>query len=284
MRLRNVPGSREAIADSPLAINEPKKLKGKWNEEFGNNNPIRIEIGMGKGKFITQLAMENPDINYVGIEKYSSVLIRAIEKCEDIEIKNLRFIRMEAEYIQDVFEKDEVDRIYLNFSDPWPKDRHAKRRLTSKQFFERYDGILKKDGIVEFKTDNDLLFQFSLEQVPEAGWNLDKFTWDLHNDEEMVKGNVMTEYESKSFSFISSFASRTFSFFTIGMSIFLASSRSLTQSSSKPAITATHGTPRSIPGMPAIQPPSVMAKIIHKGRSPVELPRILGPIRLPSSC
>ena len=197
MRLRNVPGSREAIADSPLAINEPKELKGKWNEEFGNNNPIRIEIGMGKGKFITQLAMENPDINYVGIEKYSSVLIRAIEKCEDIEINNLRFIRMEAEYIQDVFEKDEVDRIYLNFSDPWPKDRHAKRRLTSKQFFERYDGILKKDGIVEFKTDNDLLFQFSLEQVPEAGWNLDKFTWDLHNDEEMVKGNVMTEYESK---------------------------------------------------------------------------------------
>ena len=168
MRLRNVPGSREAIADSPLAINEPKELKGKWNEEFGNNNPIRIEIGMGKGKFITQLAMENPDINYVGIEKYSSVLIRAIEKCEDIEINNLRFIRMEAEYIQDVFEKD-----------------------------ERYDGILKKDGIVEFKTDNDLLFQFSLEQVPEAGWNLDKFTWDLHNDEEMVKGNVMTEYESK---------------------------------------------------------------------------------------
>lgn len=149
MRLRNVPGSREAIADSPLAINEPKELKGKWNEKFGNNNPIRIEIGM------------------------------------------------EAEYIQDVFEKDEVDRIYLNFSDPWPKDRHAKRRLTSKQFFERYDGILKKDGIVEFKTDNDLLFQFSLEQVPEAGWNLDKFTWDLHNDEEMVKGNVMTEYESK---------------------------------------------------------------------------------------
>ena len=104
---------------------------------------------------------------------------------------------MDAENIGDVFAKGEVDRIYLNFSDPWPKDRHAKRRLTSKQFFERYDGILKKDGIVEFKTDNDLLFQFSLEQVPEAGWNLDKFTWDLHNDEEMVKGNVMTEYESK---------------------------------------------------------------------------------------
>lgn len=197
MRLRNVPGSREAIAESNLAINEPQVLKGKWNEEFGNNNPIRIEIGMGKGRFITQLALKNPDINYVGIEKYSSVLIRAIEKCQDIEVPNLRFIRMEAEYICDVFNKEEVDRIYLNFSDPWPKDRHAKRRLTSKQFFERYDNILKKDGVVEFKTDNDLLFQFSLEQVPEAGWNLVAQTWDLHNDSEMVKGNVMTEYESK---------------------------------------------------------------------------------------
>ena len=196
MRLRNVPGSREAIADSPLAINEPKKLKGKWNEEFGNNNPIRIEIGMGKGKFITQLAMENPDINYVGIEKYSSVLIRAIEKCEDIEIKNLRFIRMEAEYIQDVFEKDEVDRIYLNFSDPWPKDRHAKRRLTSTHFFGFYDKILIPDGQVIFKTDNRDLFDFSLEQVPLAGWKLLNYTYDLHNSE-YNEGNIMTEYETK---------------------------------------------------------------------------------------
>ena len=197
MRLRNVPGSREVIADNPLAINEPTENKGKWNEVFGNNNPIQIEIGMGKGKFITQLAMENPDINYVGIEKYSSVLIRALEKCEDKEINNLKFIRMEAEYICDVFGEGEVDKIYLNFSDPWPKDRHAKRRLTSKQFFERYNVILKKDGFVEFKTDNDDLFEFSLEQVPGAGWTLDKFTWDLHNDMEMVVGNVMTEYESK---------------------------------------------------------------------------------------
>lgn len=197
MRLRNVPGAREAIADNVMAINEPTVLKGKWKEEFGNDNPIRIEIGMGKGKFITTLAQENPDVNYVGIEKYSSVLIRAIERCQDIEVPNLRFIRMDAEYICDVFEKEEVDRIYLNFSDPWPKDRHAKRRLTSKQFFDRYNDILKKDGLVEFKTDNDLLFQFSLEQVPEAGWNLVEQTWDLHNDEKLVKGNVMTEYEEK---------------------------------------------------------------------------------------
>lgn len=197
MRLRNVPGSREAIADSPLAVNEPTELKGRWKEEFGNDNPIRIEIGMGKGKFITTLAQQNPEINYIGIEKYSSVLIRAVEKCEELDVPNLRFIRMEAEYICDVFEEGEIDRIYLNFSDPWPKDRHAKRRLTSKQFFDRYNVVLKKDGIVEFKTDNDLLFQFSLDQVPEAGWKLAEQTWDLHNDERLVEGNVMTEYESK---------------------------------------------------------------------------------------
>ena len=197
MRLRKKWWAVPEMKENAQVIFNAENLKGKWNEEFGNNNPIRIEIGMGKGRFITQLALENPDINYVGIEKYSSVLIRAIEKCQDIEVPNLRFIRMEAEYICDVFNKEEVDRIYLNFSDPWPKDRHAKRRLTSKQFFGRYDNILKKDGVVEFKTDNDLLFQFSLEQVPEAGWNLVAQTWDLHNDSEMVKGNVMTEYESK---------------------------------------------------------------------------------------
>ena len=197
MRLSNVPGSREAIADNDMAINEPTELKGKWKEEFGNDNPIRIEIGMGKGKFITTLAMENPDINYIGIEKYSSVLIRAIERCEEIEVPNLRFIRMEAEYICDVFEKGEVDRIYLNFSDPWPKDRHAKRRLTSRQFFARYDQVLKKDGHLEFKTDNQDLFTFSLEEVPEAGWKLDASTRDLHHDPVLNEGNVMTEYEEK---------------------------------------------------------------------------------------
>ena len=197
MRLRNVPGAREDIAKHELAINEPENNKGKWNEEFGNDNPIQLEIGMGKGLFLTTLAQQNPDINYVGLEKYSSVLVRALDKCEDLELENIRFIRMEAEYIEDVFDEGEVDKIYLNFSDPWPKDRHAKRRLTSVQFLKRYDTILKKDGVVEFKTDNDDLFEFSVEQVPEAGWEIIAKTWDLHNDEEMVKGNVMTEYETK---------------------------------------------------------------------------------------
>lgn len=197
MRLRNVPGAREDIAKHELAINEPENHKGKWNELFGNENPVQIEIGMGKGLFLTTLAQQNPNINYVGIEKYSSVLVRALEKCEDLELENIRFIRMEAEYIEDVFAEGEVDKIYLNFSDPWPKDRHAKRRLTSVQFLKRYDTILKKDGIVEFKTDNDDLFNFSLEQVPEAGWKIIEQTWDLHNDEVMVKDNVMTEYERK---------------------------------------------------------------------------------------
>ena len=197
MRLRNVPGARENIAKHELTINEPEKNKGKWNGEFGNDNPVQLEIGMGKGLFLTTLAQENPNINYIGIEKYSSVLIRALEKCEDLELDNIRFIRMEAEYIEDAFAEGEIDKIYLNFSDPWPKDRHAKRRLTSVQFLKRYDTILKKEGVVEFKTDNDDLFEFSVEQVPEAGWEIVAKTWDLHNDEELVKGNVMTEYETK---------------------------------------------------------------------------------------
>lgn len=197
MRLRNVPGSREALAANDFTINEPNECRGKWSEVFGNNNPIRIEIGMGKGRFIMGLAALNPDINYIGIEKYSSVLIRAIEKQEEEQLLNIRFIRMDAETIEEVFAPGEVDRIYLNFSDPWPKDRHAKRRLTSRQFLARYNNILKKDGIVEFKTDNRLLFDWSLEEVEPAGWKKDAVTFDLHNDSAMNEGNIMTEYEEK---------------------------------------------------------------------------------------
>lgn len=196
MRLRNVKGSRDVIAASEYVIKDETTRKGTWKSIFGNSNPVHIEIGMGKGQFITTLSQQNPDINYVGIEKYSSVLIRAIAKQEELQLPNLYFIRMEAEYIADVFAPGEVARIYLNFSDPWPKDRHAKRRLTSKEFLARYDQILAADGEVIFKTDNRELFDFSLEQVPEAGWKLENFTYDLHHSE-YQEGNIMTEYETK---------------------------------------------------------------------------------------
>lgn len=197
MRLRNVPGSRDMIAESPFTIKDETEWKGRWNEEFGNDHPIHIEIGMGKGQFIMTLAKEHPEINYVGIEKYSSVLVRALEKQQEMELPNIKFIRMEAENIAEVFAPGEVARIYLNFSDPWPKDRHAKRRLTSVQFLQRYENILQKDGHLIFKTDNRDLFDFSLEQVEEAEhWILLNHTFDLHHSE-YVEGNVMTEYEQR---------------------------------------------------------------------------------------
>lgn len=197
MRLRNVPGAREVMIENPYVYTEPEGMKGTWSEVFHNENPLHIEIGMGKGRFISNLAQLNPDINYIGIEKYSSVLLRAVEKQDELQLPNLRFIRMDAENIGEVFGEGEVDQIYLNFSDPWPKDRHAKRRLTSRQFLARYDGILKLDGKVEFKTDNKDLFDFSLEEVKEAGWSLDAYTYDLHHEEQMNEGNVMTEYEQR---------------------------------------------------------------------------------------
>ena len=197
MRLRNITGSREVIAESDYVSHNPQNHKGSWKEIFGNDYPIRIEIGMGKGRFIMDLARLNPKINYVGIEKYSSVLFRGIQKMETDPLPNLYFIRMEAEEITEVFGREEVDRIYLNFSDPWPKDRHAKRRLPSREFLRRYDEILVKDGVIEFKTDNRDLFRFALEELEPAGWHLDQVTEDLHHDEKMIVGNVMTEYEEK---------------------------------------------------------------------------------------
>ena len=197
MRLRNVPGADAYLTAHPLVIKNETRYRGTWKETFQNpENPIHIEIGMGKGQFLLNMALAHPDVNYIGIEKYSSVLVRAVEKLEDFEQDNLRLIRMDAENIEEVFDKDEVDRIYLNFSDPWPKDRHAKRRLTSTRFLERYDNILTPEGRVMFKTDNKDLFDFSLEQVEEAGWILENHTYDLHHSE-YNEGNVMTEYEEK---------------------------------------------------------------------------------------
>lgn len=202
MRLRNIPGAKDVIADSKYVIHDVQEKKGRWADVFGNENPVHIEVGMGKGRFIMDMAALNPDINFVGIEMYDSVLIRALQKMEEKEkegtlLQNLFFMRMDARELPLVFEKGEVAKIYLNFSDPWPKERHAKRRLTSRQFFERYDQILAACGVVEFKTDNRDLFDFSLEEIPEAGWKLLEHTFDLHHDSKMKEGNVMTEYEEK---------------------------------------------------------------------------------------
>lgn len=198
MRLRNIPGARERLEESAYVYTEEELMKGRWKEEvFGNDAPLHIEIGSGKGRFITGLAAENPDIDYLGIEKYSSVLLKIMKKQQELDLDNLRLIRMDATFITDAFEEGEVDRIYLNFSDPWPKDRYAKRRLTSDRFLARYEKILKKGGRVEFKTDNKDLFDFSVESVKNAGWKLEYVTYDLYSDEDMLKGNMATEYELK---------------------------------------------------------------------------------------
>ena len=200
MRLRNITGSREIIGQSPFVLHDPEQLKGRFAKEvFGNDHEIHIEIGMGKGRFIMEMATLHPEINYIGIEKYSSVLLRAIQKMEQLEtpLPNLYFIRMDAETITEVFDHNEIAKIYLNFSDPWPKDRHAKRRLTSQRFLARFAHIIKDDSLIEFKTDNRELFEFSLAEAPAAGWEIIASTFDLHNDEELCAGNIMTEYEEK---------------------------------------------------------------------------------------
>ena len=202
MRLRNIPGAQDAILESPYVVQEPQTKKGHWAEVFAKKQPLHIEVGMGKGRFLMDLARLHPEINYVGIEMYDSVLLRALQKREELEqngevYSNLFFMRVDARLLPDIFEKGEVDKIYLNFSDPWPKDRHAKRRLTSPDFMTVYDQILAADGTVEFKTDNKGLFDYSLEAIPEAGWTITAHTFDLHHDPVMCAGNVMTEYEEK---------------------------------------------------------------------------------------
>ena len=198
MRLRNIPGADEVVSSSPFCIQEPASHKGNWAAVFENNNPIHLEIGMGKGRFIMDLAALNPNINYIGIERYTSVLLRAVQKMEENPLPNVRFLCVDAATLPDIFAPEEVNRIYLNFSDPWPKDRHARRRLTSSEFLARYDQFLAKDGRLEFKTDNVGLFDFSLEEINNSDvWHIDVHTYDLHEDPMLNFGNVMTEYEEK---------------------------------------------------------------------------------------
>ena len=193
MRLKNIKGASEKILLGKYFINNPNEYKGKWNKLFKNNNPIYIEIGMGKGNFIIKNALDNPNINYIGIEMYDSVILRAVEKTNELELNNLYLIRMDARLIEEVFDK-EIDLIYLNFSDPWPKDRHAKRRLTSINYLQIYDQLFKDKPHIIQKTDNDLLFQFSLEEYKKYGYHINNISYDLHSEN---IPNIMTEYEEK---------------------------------------------------------------------------------------
>ena len=194
MRLKNVKGANEIIIKGLYYVEDPYINKGNWNKVFNNDNPIYIEIGIGKGKFIVENAIKYPNINFIGIEKYDSVLVRAIQKSNELELNNLKLVRMDAKRIEEVFDH-EVDRIYLNFSDPWPKDRHYKRRLTSYVFLDKYEHIFKNNKYIIMKTDNINLFNFSLESLTNHGYNIEFMSNDLHSLNDV--DNIMTEYEEK---------------------------------------------------------------------------------------
>ncbi len=192
MRLKHVKGAKELVENSKYVLDS--KWKNKYKILFENNNPIHIEIGMGKGNFITNMALKNPNINFIGIEKYDSVLARALEKQEKLQLKNLYFIRTDALNIEEFFGR-EVDLIYLNFSDPWPKDRHARRRLSSSNFLIKYDNIFTSNQRIIMKTDNRKLFEFSIKSFIEYGYKINDISLDLYSDNYL--DNIPTEYETK---------------------------------------------------------------------------------------
>ncbi|AZB43987.1 tRNA (guanosine(46)-N7)-methyltransferase TrmB [Bacillus sp. FJAT-42376] len=196
MRVRNKPWASDFIAENRhIAIAQPSELKGKWNEFFGNSNPIHIEVGTGKGQFLSGMAKANPDINYVGVELFESVMVIAVQKVLEAGVDNLKLLNVDAADLTEIFDDGEVSRVYLNFSDPWPKKRHEKRRLTYKTFLSLYERLLKKGGDIHFKTDNQGLFEFSLRSFSEYGLLLTYVSLDLHESD--FEGNIMTEYEEK---------------------------------------------------------------------------------------
>ncbi|MGI2326303.1 tRNA (guanosine(46)-N7)-methyltransferase TrmB [Planococcus sp. YIM B11945] len=198
MRSRFKPWALELIESHPeIVIPQPETVKGKWQEEFDNSNPLHIEAGTGKGRFIVGMAKMNPEINYIGIELFDSVIVTALERVLEEEggIPNLRLLKVNAKEMASFFEKGEVDRVYLNFSDPWPKTRHAKRRLTHETFLRLYESVLPANGEIHFKTDNRGLFEYSLTSISEYGMLLKDVSLDLHANE--PEWNIMTEYEEK---------------------------------------------------------------------------------------
>ncbi len=193
MRLKNIKGAKEYIEKSPYIIDNPEKYRGKYNTLFDNNNELHLEIGMGKGNFIIEMAKKYPKINFIGIEMFDSVILRAVQKLENENLPNLKLIRYDATNIEKLFDK-EINTLYLNFSDPWPKNRHEHRRLTSKRFLERYDKIFKGENHIIQKTDNRKLFEFSLISYVDYGYKINNLSLNLHEDK---IDNVETEYEKK---------------------------------------------------------------------------------------
>lgn len=199
MRLRKIKNATEKIKQfTNIVIFEPANYKGKWCELFKNDNPIYIEIGMGKGKFILENAKINPDINYIGIEIAESVILKAAQKINEFNLSNLYIINVDASNLDSYFEKNEISKIFLNFSDPWPKSRHEKRRLTSNIYLALYRDILIKDGIIELKSDNRKLFEYSIMKFNEKGYIFLDFSLDLHNQLNNYDHQIITtEYEEK---------------------------------------------------------------------------------------
>ncbi|NLM74716.1 MAG: tRNA (guanosine(46)-N7)-methyltransferase TrmB [Clostridiaceae bacterium] len=196
MRLRKDPLAAEKLKNSVNYIENPMVYKGRWHEYFKNNNPIHMEIGSGKGGFITALAALNPHINYIAFEKIHTVLLKLIRKIPEEGMKNLAVVSEDAKLLLDIFEQGELDKLYLNFSDPWPKKRHAKRRLTNKVFLDLYEKILKNGSILEFKTDNREFFDYSIEELKNSRFEIKQITYDLYSSD-LLEGNIPTEYEER---------------------------------------------------------------------------------------
>ena len=193
MRLRNVKGAKEIIDNSPYIIKNPNDYRGNYQKIFENNNPIHIEIGMGKGDFIIENAKKYPNINFIGIEKFDSVIVRAVQKLENEEMPNLKLIKIDANEIDDIFDK-EISVIYLNFSDPWPKARHAKRRLSSEIFLNKYDSVFIDKKRIIMKTDNRKSFEYSIKSFTDYGYKIEDISLNLYEDD--IKNNIPTEYET----------------------------------------------------------------------------------------
>ncbi|MFC0562021.1 tRNA (guanosine(46)-N7)-methyltransferase TrmB [Halalkalibacter alkalisediminis] len=196
MRLRNIPGAKDEMNQNPnIVISNPSQHKGNWSKLFNNDHPIHVEVGTGKGQFLIGMSMLNPEINYIGIEKYESVLLRALERSKESEQENVKFLNEDVGNLLDFFAPGEIDRVFINFTDPWPKNRHEKRRLTYKGFLKLYEEILNPEGEIHFKTDNQGLFEYSLESFSRYGMSLHNVSLDLHKSG--IEGNVMTEYEER---------------------------------------------------------------------------------------